>query len=268
MVHLILNLWQWIVLVLAGGFFIFLGSAEMVVNAQSKIPATTIERLYYTGYVFSTLGNGGFTPGNTGSQIFTLFYSIIGFGMLTIGITYLLSVTNAVLVKKNLATFISSMGKNPPALYRFFTISDNGKQFLKRVDNLVELIDTHTNNHLSFPIVHYFLTSDRKRAAAIHIVSLYEATRILRMRYHDQNDIIGQLDRLDTSIMNFIHIAHNNRQPQKSKSSEVQTIRQVWRTVEPVYSNEEDLEDGLTTQFGDLLISQGWDWKHVYVGEK
>lgn len=264
LIYLFLTLIQWIFLVLLGGFFVFLGSAEMVVNAQTNVPATIIERLYYTGYVFSTLGNGGFSPGNNFSLIFTFLFSIVGFGMLTIGISYLLSVTSAALVKKNLATFISSMGKNPLELFRYFTVAGDAKPFVQRIDNLIQLIDSHTNNHLSFPIVHYFLTSDRKRSAAIHLASLYETSRILKLKYSENDEINFHIDRLETSIVNFLNIAHHSQRTTK-KSQEVNKLRTVWKTVDPAYSDASEVTDDLTNQFGDLLHSQGWQWKHVYL---
>lgn len=264
LIHLVMNLWLWILLVLLGGFFVFAGSADMVVNAQTKTPATLVERIYYTVFVFSTLGNGDFVPGNNFSMIFTPFYSVIGFGVLTIGISYLLSVTNAALVKKNLATFISSMGQSPSRLYRFFNSNGNAKQFLKRIDDLVQLIDTHANNHLAFPIVHYFLTSDRKRAAAIHLSSLYETTRILRMKFRGNDEIMGELKRVETSIMNFLELSHR-RQYKAAENLDVKKFRKIWKTLEPAYTKETDVKDDLTPRLSDLLYSQGWQWKDVYM---
>lgn len=52
LIYLLFTLTQWIFLVLLGGFFVFLVSAEMVINAQTKIPVTIIER-FITPAMFS-----------------------------------------------------------------------------------------------------------------------------------------------------------------------------------------------------------------------
>lgn len=150
-IHLLVSLLTWIILLLAAGFLLFAGFVEMVVNAKTGVPANIPERIYFTGYVFSTLGTGDYVPGSNFSRYCTIGYSIIGFGVLTTAITYIINVMGAANNKKNLATFISSMGNTPLELYAYFTTTPDGSFFNERVDDLVELLNMHNTNDLCYP---------------------------------------------------------------------------------------------------------------------
>src|SRR5690606_21164350 len=102
----------WIILVWVGLFLVFTSNPEAIVNSDG-IAANLWERLYFTGYVLSTLGMGNFYPTSPFFEILTSFFSFFGFIFFTSSITYFLSVSSALVKKRLLAKTINNLGKSP-----------------------------------------------------------------------------------------------------------------------------------------------------------
>ena len=122
--HLLINTMVWLVLLFLGAFIVFTAGDEMVIHEMSGLPANNYERFYFTAYVLSTLGIGDYVPGNETSQVLAGILSFTGFILITIGLTYLLSVVQANLKKKELAFLISTTGKDVEEIYNYFKKED------------------------------------------------------------------------------------------------------------------------------------------------
>ncbi len=55
---------MWLGLLWLGLFLVLLGDYDSVVTSSKSLPASALDKLYYSGYVLSTLGNGDFKPGS------------------------------------------------------------------------------------------------------------------------------------------------------------------------------------------------------------
>ncbi len=263
-IHLIVNLLFWINLLLIGGFLVYYSQDDMVVQASTKVPADISDRIYFTGFVFSTLGIGDYIPGTALSEYFTAFYSLLGFGVLTTAISFILSVMNATKVKKNLSTYIASMGTNPEELFDFFTTKDDGVYFTSTTDTLVQLINSHTNDHLCYPIVHFFLSDNRTLSAVIQLASLYECTHALRERYAGSIDVMTHLDRLRKSLQLFLGVAYTDGHFSQKEEAHLLGLRhRYFESVLTQPFRKLDHGDG-GERFGNILRGAGYEWDSVY----
>ncbi|NJB86329.1 hypothetical protein GGR26_002097 [Lewinella marina] len=263
-IHLVASLLMWIILLLAGGFLVYLSDDEMVVRAATKVPATASERAYYTAFVFSTLGIGDYAPGNSMGRHVTAVYSLLGFGVLTTAITYILSVTGAVTQKKNLATFISGMGQTPSELLAYFTTDPDGTLFSGRIDDLVNQLNSHLNDHLSYPIVHYFHSNRGAWSAVIQLAALYECLVALRIRYRANPEVLAHADRLERSFAYFLEVAHIPDKLRMEDDGQHVQLRQQWmkEVMEtPGYSPPTNEN---SRALGAVLRQGGYGWADVY----
>jgi len=85
---------------------------DSLVNS-SKIPASAIEKLYYSGFVISTLGIGDFMASNDIWRIVTDVYSFTGLILLTMSVTYFIPVLSGVIKQRKLGINLSSLGSSP-----------------------------------------------------------------------------------------------------------------------------------------------------------
>lgn len=264
-IHLVYTMLVWISLLLVAGFLVYMTHEDWVVNSSTKVAATLPQRAYVTAFVFSTLGTGDYVPGTNFSRYFTAFYSILGFGVLTTAITYIINVMTAANNKKAFAAYVSSMGHSPMALYDYFTTSDDGSLFADRIDDLIQLLDVYTNNHLCYPIVHYFISDKSHFSASLQLASLHEATYALRIRYRDEAVMMAHLKRVDYVIERFLKIVRTPESFQRDEEVELLQLRNRWSGRVPVLATSHSEVSDNKRRLGALLRQFGYDWEKVYV---
>jgi len=260
LLHLFLTVFNWVLLLIAASVLIFSAKADWVVKSGTMLPADFLERLYFSVFTLSTLGVGDFVANHHISQLFSGFISVAGFGMLTMGITYLLSVTNAALHKKNLAAQIWSMGKSPIELFRYFTTGDNFKNFDREISGLIEDINGHSNQHLSFPIVHFFLSRSKSKSLAVQITSLYECLQKMKANFKDPN-VRAEIERTEGVIADYLSMASTHLNRNRDEAS-LKKLREQFLNDRPheEFPYDKEMVQNLST----LLDSQGWQYSEVY----
>lgn len=174
-------IFTWIVLLLAGWFLIFSASGA-VVDATTTQPADGWSRLYFTGYTVFTLGVGDYVPASAVWQVATVVATATGLSLVTLAITYLLSITSSVTQRRTLAAQISALGSNPTdILLRAW----NGAEF-DGLDTSLQLLSADVaelaQRHLAFPVLHHFHSPDRETAVAPNIAVLDELLMVLEHR--------------------------------------------------------------------------------------
>lgn len=182
-----LTLLMWIVLLWIGWTFVFAGNDHSIINAQDNSPATWVERIYFTGYLIFTLGNGDFSPQGTVWQIATVCATGTGMLFITLGVTYLLSVLGAVTQKRAFAESVYGSGKTS---IEWIKNSGNGEHFhnadflLSKYSNQLSTI---TAQHKAYPILHYYYAEDKKEAVPIAVTILDETLTLFSYGIRPEN---------------------------------------------------------------------------------
>ncbi|NEN23816.1 two pore domain potassium channel family protein [Cryomorpha ignava] len=235
-VAIILALICWWLGALWIGFFLsLLSDHTAVMDASSATAAPTIDKFYFSGYMLSTLGNGDFVPGSSGWKVMTAIFSFSGFIFITTGMTYLISVSSAVLHKRSLALFIANL------LY----VKDEGDKVqavIRNGDQLRNMINKHNQNHLAYPIVHYFYSTDETTSLAPNLARI------------DQLLVDALKNNVDSNTLHPLY---------HSMNSYLHTVNGTFvKTVGTLSENENDKladKDIRKALFKDILKSDGWD---------
>ena len=167
----------WILLVWFGLFLVFSYNPEAIVNANGRV-ANVVERLYYTGYIISTLGLGNFKPISGFFEVVTSCFSFFGFIFFTSSMTYFISVSSALVNKRSLAKSIFNLGENPQEIKEKLLSLDSSYSY-QQLLNLQEMIDKHSVNHHAYPVIHFYTESKPKNCFSLNIARLDEALSIL-----------------------------------------------------------------------------------------
>jgi uncharacterized membrane protein len=104
---------MWIALLAAGWLLVFGAEAESVLNARTLQPADLTGRIWFVFYTLFTLGNGEYVPRGGAYQIAAAATVVNGMVLITLTITYVLSVISAVVQKRSFASQVSSFGESP-----------------------------------------------------------------------------------------------------------------------------------------------------------
>ena len=177
----------WVLALWAGWALVFLGAgADAVISTSTGAPTSGADRVYYAGYLVATLGNGDFGPTSTTWQIASVLASLSGLLTATLAITFVVPVVSAVVERRRLAMQIASLGGSPQALLER---SWNGSDFAALTPHLsstvLPAVHMTAQQHLAYPVLHYFHNDQRQAAIAPMIAALDDALLVLRHGLRD-----------------------------------------------------------------------------------
>lgn len=176
---LALSVVVWMGLLWLGCFVIFSARRDAVVASRDRRPITVEERAYFTGATLFTFGNAEYVPNGPRWRFATVMTGAIGLGTATLAITYLMQVLSSVVLKRTLGAYVSDAGGTPAAIIGRSWTGENFDGLELFLAQLTTMLHSVTEQHLAYPVLHYFHSEQRRTAAAIRIPSLYELTLIL-----------------------------------------------------------------------------------------
>lgn len=258
--HLLVTTFVWLALLFCGTFLIFTAGENMVVNSTTYLPATTSERFYFTSYVLSTLGIGNMIPGSETSEILTGILSFSGFILITTGLTYLLSVVQAVLSKKELAFFISTLGSDVEEIYFFFKKDENLDGLMADANDLRKQILANASSYLAFPITNYFLTKSRKSALIVQLAVLSEVLMVLRKDWEKDSPQYAKLCTIINAIEKYLNLGLESPDKDLHNNEKLNTLRSFWQKYGHTFKKNTEMD----RRFTSSLYYAGWNWEEVY----
>ena len=260
LLHLLITTLFWLLMLNFGTFLIYTSSPEMVINSESKIPANLLERLYYTGFVISTLGIGDFVPGNSLSRVITTILSFSGFILLTTALTYLISVVNTVLQKKQLAIYISTLGTDISEIYTTVITPEGTNMIVENTDSIREMIIKNSSNYIFFPIVQYYLSAKKEASLELQLVRLYEV--LVMLNYQFEKDSVQNLkvNSIIATIVSYIKLGVKDREEYDLEEDHLDDLRKFWSKYNLKYAPRTTADKAVNA----TLLSSGWKWEDVY----
>ncbi|PAP76347.1 potassium channel family protein [Rubrivirga marina] len=166
----------WTLLLWAGWTLVFASDAGAVVDASSQAPADLPARVYFVGFTLFTLGNGDFVPAGPTWRVLTAVASFSGLFLVTLAITYLLPVVQAVAQKRSLAGRIHSLGPTGAAI----AAKAPSPSLERQLESVAADLTLHAERHLVYPVLHYFESDEARTALAPHLAALSDAALLLR----------------------------------------------------------------------------------------
>ena len=108
----------------------------------------------------------------------TGIFSFFGFIFFTSAMTYLISVSSAVIRKRTLSRSISTLGKNPSEIAsKLKSLQPTYRD--QQILSLQAQITNHLVSHQAYPVVHFFSHQNPENCFNINFVRLDEAVTIL-----------------------------------------------------------------------------------------
>ena len=179
-VILVLGLVAWLVLLWAGWTFVFASAEYPLIDTVDGGPTSWTDRIYFVGYTIFTLGNGDFVPRTGRWQLATTLATASGMLFVTLSVTYVLSVLDAVTQKRSFASSVSGLGSRSDDLLRTSWDGEEFQGLELSLNAFTSQVNTLTANHKAYPILHYFHSGQTDRAPVTSVVLLDEALTLLR----------------------------------------------------------------------------------------
>lgn len=266
---LITTVGLWVVGLWVGWTLIFLGGGPGVVVATATgRPAGVLDHFYFVGFTVVTLGVGDFTASSPGWRVLTAVASFSGLFLITLAITYLLSVVSAAVARRALALQIHALGNDAAAIVRNGWAGTRlSPTFVQQIVALSGPLTTTAEQHLAYPALHYFHSRQRSTSAPLAIAELHDALLMLRsgLRPDDRPDL-SVTEPVRQAITRYLETTAVTFAPgERSDAMPLPPLEALREAGIPVVTDEELAEEA--GQHGDrrdrlrqLVRSDGWTW--------
>ena len=184
---LVATLVAWVALIWGGWTLIFAGSDGALLAAHEDVPVTWTGRFYFVGYSMFTMGNGDFYPPAGVWQIAASLTTASGMLFVTMGVSYVLSVLGAVSNKRSFASSVSGIGDDSETFVRSGWDGEDFEGLHLPLNSLAGQLDRLSDQHKSYPILHYYHSEEAKHASAMAVAVFDEAMTVLRFGVPDED---------------------------------------------------------------------------------
>lgn len=260
---------SWVTMIWIGNALIFSADPQAVVHSSTRAAASYTDRIYYAGYVLSTLGIGDFKAGSSGWQIYTAIVSFYGLMLITIAISYMVPVISAVTDRRTLSIQIASLGHCPESILLNHWDGKDFKNLENSLFSLKEKIALHGQLHLSYPILQYFQNNKKITALMPNIVALDEALYILHYLVPEQirpkRHVLEPMRIIVRSF--FDSLATTSSFKEVENIPAIRTEKLECAAVPLLTLSGEQLNELNKRRLflKSILNNSGWQWKEIYV---
>ena len=193
-----------IVTMLITGFaLVYLPRIETDFNISERAGGNAImQAFYFSGVTLLTIGYGDMVPVSGAMRLAAMIEAACGLGIISLSITYLLSVYNALERKRAVAlTFyhqarqgadVSGFITNHFARGRFYSLTETLRQSTRDLDELLE-------SHLEHSVIHYFHPLEVYKGLPRALFIVLETTAILNAHV-DEKEYVEAGDHPDVLI--------------------------------------------------------------------
>ena len=143
----------------AGWTMVFCGLTDPIAHSGKTAAVDVYDVLYFTGFTLTTLGVGDLIPTTFVAQILTVLASLNGLLVITLVVTYALSVVSGVVARRTLAYKIYLTGGDEG---EFLTAFTNVEEFGAWLGSIKQELIPCTEQRLAYPVLDNFITRDRR----------------------------------------------------------------------------------------------------------
>ena len=266
MLVLLVTVLTWVVLLWGGWFLVFCSSEGAVLDASTSEPADLAARAYYAGFVVITLGTGDVVPGGGGWQLLSAAGAFVGLFLLTLSITYLVSVVSAAVGRRALAGTISLSGETGVDVVLLHAGPDGvSPQLGTLLQSLEPQILQVTQQHLAHPVLHHFHSAGPASAAPRAFAVLDDALLLLSAGLapdvRPERDTLTRLWRALEHYAQTLASGQRGRDEPPPRPSLVPLREAGIPTVsDEVFAAEAAQHEGRRRQVLQLVTADAWSW--------
>jgi hypothetical protein len=177
---LVLTVVQWVGLLWAGWTLVFLSANPAVVDPRTSDPANIVQVVYYTAFVIFSLGVGDYVAASHAWRGLTALATFTGLFLVTLAITYLVSVVSAVVHSRTFALQIHALGGTATDIVcRGWGRASLQRSLPAALTDLPAHLALTAENHLAYPVLRFFHIGSPRTAAPLAVAALDEALLLL-----------------------------------------------------------------------------------------
>lgn len=183
-IMVITTLLVWMGLLVFGSALVYLPFMTTFLVSPGSLRSPWLEALYYSTYTAGTLGLGDVVANRGWLRLMTGVQALGGFALISVSITYLLSVYGQVTAMRTVANQISGYFAEGVAVTLRRVEEAGAESFARWAENLTGAFLTMLQAQFQYPVMNYFRPAERSRALPVQLGNLLEFRRMLE---HERN---------------------------------------------------------------------------------
>lgn len=182
-------------------------SGSVVDNTTSE-PAGLLEKLYFVTTTISSLGYGDLVPARFPWTIISTTATLAGTVILTISLSYVLSVLSSAIDRRKLAKEIFGLGTASLQIIERARLHDSQDSLKNYILSLTSQIEDQALKQLAYPILKYFHSVDPEAVPARALLVLADGFFLLDSLPDERRPPVGVSQLVWSSIGNYAQIRH------------------------------------------------------------
>lgn len=147
--------------------------------SQSREAADFWEVAYFAGFSLSTLGVGDFVASKDSWRLVSIFTALNGLSLITLGITYIVSILQTLVQQHALAREIQSHGQTAEELVVWGWTGEDFSRLSRALGGMSQsLLSMEAKEH-AFPVAWEYLPGERAAAIGCSVVLLEDALTLI-----------------------------------------------------------------------------------------
>lgn len=175
---LFLTVFTWIFFLWLGWAMIFYARTGSLASSEGELP-DFVGTLWYVAYTMFTVGNGDFLPQGSAWQLLSALVAFSGMGLVTLSITYVMQIISAVVTKRSFASQVTSIAKTADDFVVAQWTGNGFGAIELQLNALSGQLGTLNEQHLAYPILHYYHAKNADKSSAIALPVLDDALTII-----------------------------------------------------------------------------------------
>ncbi len=260
----------WVSALWIGNTLIIYTDSYALLNSDDQPVTTFNKKLYYIGYVLSTLGNGEYKPSNNFWQLYTSIISFNGLILITVALSYVVPILEAVAKKRKLSLEIASFGMNPMEIIEKNWEKDQFASFVGQCQELKSEILLLSQLHLAYPILHYFHSTEIKTSLPICLSMIDEVINFVNCAIEEKpfkKELgICKLNFALTTYLQTLNAAHIA--PAKS-TPPIPDYKHLKLKGLPIIEDDNQVKENYNEiknrrkLVSGYLLTDGWQWNQM-----
>lgn len=178
---LALTILLWYAGLVLGAWLVFVSHPGSVVSSSTRLPADAAQTLYFVPTTVSALGYGDYVPAGVPWTTFATTMTLLGTVVLTMSLSYVISVLSAAIATRTMASSIRGLGENPAAIAARAELDSPTRSMQVYLGQVASAVSDVAERHRAYPVLHYFHSSRARTAAAPAVLCLADAAFLLHV---------------------------------------------------------------------------------------
>jgi hypothetical protein len=179
-VILVVTLFVWVLLIWAGWTFLFAGESRSLYHSGGNEPVRWPARIAYVAHTMFTVGSGDLRAREGLWQIVSSITAASGMLFVTMGVSYVISILGAVSTKRAFAGSVTGLGRRGEEVVASGWNGENLRSLELPLSTFASQLSLLAEQHMAYPILHYYHSEGPGDAAAVAVAALDEALTLIR----------------------------------------------------------------------------------------